>query len=287
MPLTDVMIRSIVPGAKPIKKADEKGLFLLVQPSGGKLWRLKYRFEGKEKKLGLGRYPDVSLKEARNRRDQARQKLAMGVDPVTEKKVAEAEAVLVAAGSFSVVANDYLDKVAKEGREAVTIKKSRWLLSLFDTEFQARSLSEISAGELFAALKPIEAKGHHETARRMRSLAGRIFRYGVATGRATSDPSSLLKGALIAPTVKHHAAIYNPKQVGELLRAIEQYNGQPLTRLALRLTPHVFQRPGELRQAEWSEFDLAAAKWTIFVGKMKTRRPHMVRTPPIAAALSA
>jgi len=276
MPLTDVMIRSIVPGAKPIKKADEKGLFLLVQPSGGKLWRLKYRFEGKEKKLGLGRYPDVSLKEARNRRDQARQKLAMGVDPGTEKKAAEAEALLVAAGSFGAVANDYLDKVAKEGREAVTIKKSRWLLSLFDTEFQARSLSDISAGELFAALKPIEAKGHHETARRMRSLAGRIFRYGVATGRATSDPSGLLKGALVAPTVKHHSAILDPRQVGQLLRAIEQYDGQPLTKLALQLTPHVFVRPGELRKAEWPEFDLASAKWTITAEKMKMRRPHVV-----------
>lgn len=276
MPLTDTIIRSLTPGPKPIKKADEKGLFLLVQPSGGKLWRLKYRIGGKEKKLGLGRYPDVSLKEARKRRDEARQKLAAGIDPGEEKKASITQASLATASSFGVVANEYLEKVAKEGREAVTIKKSRWLLSLFDAAFQARSLSEIAAADLFAALKTIQDKGHHETARRMRSLAGRVFRYGVATGRATSDPSSLLRGALVAPKVKHHSAILDPKHVGELLRAIEKYDGQPLTKLALQLTPHVFVRPGELRKAEWPEFDLEAAIWTIPAAKMKMRQPHVV-----------
>ena len=276
MPLSDLAIRALTPGDKPIKKADEKGLFLLVQPSGGKLWRLKYRINGKEKKLGLGRYPDVSLKEARKRRDAARQQLAIGVDPGEEKKIAAAEAIAAASNSFAIVADEYLEKASLEGREAVTIKKSRWLLSLFERSLQTRPLSEISAVELYAALKVIESKGHLETARRMRSLAGRIFRYGVATGRATSDPSSLLRGALIAPVVKHHSAILDPKLVGGLLRAIDQFDGQPLTKLALQLTPHVFVRPGELRKAEWPEFDLAASKWTIAAEKMKMRRAHIV-----------
>ncbi len=276
MALIDTVIRTLKGADKPYKKADEGGLFLLVQPSGGRLWRLKYRFGGKEKKLALGRYPEVSLKEARRRRDEAKLKVARGVDPGEEKKVALADAVTAASSGFGVVANEYLEKAAKEGREAVTIKKSRWLLSLFDEAFQARSLNEISAADLFAALKIIESKGHHETARRMRSLAGRIFRFGVATGRATSDPSSLLRGALVAPAVKHHSAIVDPMAVGRLLRAIEQYDGQPLTKLALQLTPHVFVRPGELRKAEWSEFDLDAAKWTISAEKMKMRRAHVV-----------
>ena len=210
MPLSDLAIRALTPGEKPLKKADEKGLFLLVQPSGGKLWRLKYRIYGKEKKLGLGRYLDVSLKEARTRRDAARQQLALGIDPAEEKRHAAAATIVATTNSFAVVADEYLDKASVEGREAVTIKKSRWLLSLFDRSLQTRPLGEISAVELYAALKVIESKGHFETARRMRSLAGRIFRYGVATGRATSDPSSLLRGALIAPVVKHHSAILDP-----------------------------------------------------------------------------
>ena len=276
MPLTEAAIQLLTPGSKPIKKADERGLFLLVQPSGGKLWRFKFRFAGKEKKLALGRHPDISLKEARKRTDEARRMLAMGVDPSAAKKAAKAGAELAAVSSFGVVADEYLVKAAKEGREAVTIKKSRWLLSLFKPEFQAKPLADISPQELLAALEIIQEKGHFETARRMRSLAGRIFRFGVAKGRATSDPSSLLKGVLIAPTVKHHSAILEPRQVGKLLCAIEQYDGQPLTKLALQLTPHVFVRPGELRKAEWPEFDLEAAKWTIAAEKMKMRKPHQV-----------
>jgi integrase len=276
MPLTDAKIRALTPGDKPIKVADEKGLFLLVSPAGGKSWRLKYRFGGKEGKLGLGRYPDVSLKEARKRRDEARQMLANGIDPGEEKKAAKAAVVLAAANSFGAVGAEYLEKIEKEGREAVTIKKSRWLLSRFGEAFSDKPLNGITPSDLLAPLKVVEDEGHYETARRMKSLASRIFRYGVATGRATSDPSTLLKGALVAPKVRSHSAILAPTKVGQLLRAIDAYDGQPLTRLALQLTPHVFVRPGELRQAEWPEFDLEAGKWTIPAEKMKMRRPHVV-----------
>ena len=276
MALTDIAIRALVHGDKPIKKADEKGLFLLLQPSGGKLWRFKYRINGKEKKLGLGRYPDVSLKEARRRRDEARQIMAMGVDPGEQKKQDVLAAALNAANSFEAVGNEYLNKMGRDGREAVTINKSRWLLSLFSPAASKRPVAELTPAELLKALQLIEAKGHHETARRMRSLASRVFRYAVATSRASSDPTALLRGALVAPKVKHHSAIVDPKAVGHLLNAIDQFDGYPLTRLALQLTPHVFVRPGELRQAEWSEINFDTATWTIPAVKMKMRLPHAV-----------
>jgi len=276
MALTDTAIRNARAGPKPIKLSDEKGLFLLLQPSGGKLWRLKYRINGLEKKLALGRYPDVSLKDARKRRDEARSLLASGVDPGAQKKADALTAQLSAATTFEVVAEEYLDKTAREGREAVTIKKSRWLLTLLTPDLGARPIADIKPPELLATLRKIEAKGNLETARRMRSLAGRVFRYAVATSRATTDPASLLRGALTAPIVTHHSAILKPPLVGGLLRAIDGYSGQPLTCLALKLTPHLFVRPGELRRAEWSEFDLDAAIWTIPAEKMKMRNAHVV-----------
>lgn len=276
MALTDTAIRNAKPSAKPKKMFDERGLFLLVQPSGGKLWRLKYRYLGKEKKLSLGRYPDVSLKVARERRDEARTLLANGADPNAVKTEIANEKKEAAANTFSSIAAEYVTKSEKEGRAAVTIKKTRWLLSLLETDLGARAIDDITPAELLTTLQKVESKGHLETARRMRSLSGRIFRYAVATSRGHSDPSALLRGALVAPKVTHHSAILEPKKVGGLMRAIEGFSGQPLTHLALKLTPHVFVRPGELRRADWSEFDLEKAIWTIPAEKMKIRDPHIV-----------
>lgn len=177
MALSDTTIRAAKQGPKPFKLSDERGLFLLVQPSGGKLWRLKYRFDGKEKKLSLGQYPDVSLKEARLRRDAAREKIASGIDPGEEKRQAKIQEEVDASSRFETVANEYLDKAAREGREAVTIKKSRWLLSLLTPSLGEKHVGEISPQELLEALRAVERKGHLETARRMRSFAGRVFRY--------------------------------------------------------------------------------------------------------------
>lgn len=276
MPLTDVSIRAAKHGLKPIKLADEKGLFLLLQPSGAKLWRLKFRINGKEKKLGLGQYPEVSLKDARRKRDDARSKIADGRDPAEEKRQNALIAKLGSDNTFKSVAIEYLAKAAREGREAVTIKKSTWLLSLLAPAIGHRPIAEITPTELLAALRKVETKGHLETARRMRSLSGRVFRYAVATSRASTDPSQLLRGALTAPKVTHHSAILDPKSVGKLLRAIDGYDGQPLTMLALKLSPHVFVRPGELRQAEWCEIDFVEATWTIPAVKMKMRVSHVV-----------
>ena len=276
MPLTDIKIKNAKHGEKPIKLFDAEGLFLLLQPSGSKLWRLKYRFLGKEKKLSLGVYPNVTLKDARRRRNEARAQIEDGMDPSREKKKKQAAAMLGAENTFYAIGEEYLERMGKEGRAAVTIKKSRWLLSLMKHDIGMLPIHDITPAELLTPLRKVEEKGHYETARRMRSLSSRIFRYAVATSRATSDPSSLLKGALIAPTVKHHSAILEPKAVGQLLRAIDGFQGSPQTMVALKLTPHVFVRPGELRRAEWKEFDLSEAVWTIPAAKLKMRSPHFV-----------
>lgn len=276
MPLNDAAIRAAKPGPKPIKLSDERGLFLLVQPSGGKLWRLKYRIAGKEKKLSLGRYPDVALKEARERAAEARKLIAAGVDPSEKKRVDRLDATLRAATTFKAVADEYIQKCEREGRADVTVSKARWLLSLLEPALGTRPVDQISPAELLVALKKVEARGHLETARRMRSFASRVFRYAVATSRAAADPAAALRGALVAPITTHHAAILDARGVGALLRAIDGYDGQPMTQLALQLAPHVFVRPGELRQAEWSEIDLEAAVWKIAASKMKMRKPHMV-----------
>lgn len=275
MALTDLKIRSAKPAAKPTKLADGLGLYMLLQPTGAKLWRLKYRIAGKEKKLSLGIYPDVSLRDARERRDQARAQLAAGIDPGNEKKRLAAERAENERQSFEAVANEYLADVEK-GRASVTIKKSRWLLSLMLPDLGSRPISEIRSSDLLKVLKVVEHRGHLETARRMRSLAGRIFRFAMVTDRAIADPSVALRGQLATREHRHHSAILDETGVGALMRAIDSFSGQPLTQLALKLTPHVFVRPGELRRAEWCEFDLERAIWTIPATKMKMRSPHYV-----------
>jgi integrase len=276
MPLSDTAIKAAKPAASDYKLFDEKGLFLLVTRGGGKLWRFKYRFVGKEQLLVLGKYPDVGLKEARARRDAARKALADGQNPAVEKKKAAVAAAISAANTFKAVAKELIDKGEREGRAPPTLAKARWFLSLLEPGIGSRPIAEIEAYELLGVLKPIEAAGHHETASRMLAFAGRVFRYGVATTRCRSNPAADLRGALISPKVKHHAAILDPEALGGLLRAIDGFQGQPATKLALRLSPHVFVRPGELRRAEWSELDLKSAIWRIPGVRMKMRREHVV-----------
>ena len=276
MPLSDTAIRSAKPSAAAKKLTDEKGLYLLLTPTGGKLWKLKYRFAGKEKKLSFGSYPEVSLKEARQRRDDARSLLATGIDP-GEAKRAKVEAQEESSrNTFGVIAGEYLDHMSRDGRAAVTIGKARWLFSLLEGDLASRPVADIKPAELLKTLRKVEAAGHYETARRMRSLASRIFRFAVASSRAESDPTALLRGALVAPKVRHHSAITDWPRAGALMRAINNYDGQPLTKLALQLTPHVFVRPGEVRRAEWHEFDLEQSVWTMPAEKMKMGRPHRV-----------
>lgn len=276
MALSDVTIRTAKPADKQYKLYDEGGLFLIVKPSGGKLWRLKYRHQGKEQALSLGRYPDVGLKDARASRDKARKMIASGKNPAFEKKRAAVAASIGATNTFSAVAEELIAKREREGLKEVTTGKARWFLSLLAADLGSRPIAEVEAFELLAALKKIEASGRLETAKRLLAFVGRVFRYAVATTRAKRDIAADLRGALVAPTVKNHAAIIDPVAVGALLRAIDGFDGQPVTIWALRLAPHVFVRPGELRQAAWSEIDLEAAAWRIPASRMKMKREHVV-----------
>ena len=273
--LTTVQIRALKPEARPYKVADSEGLFLLVQPTGALLWRFRYKVFGVERKLSLGTFPEVSLQQARRLRDNARADVEEGGDPAAEKRQKRLEAELAAKTTFELVATEYIEKMEREGRSPATIKKARWFLELLGS-IAKRPIASITPHELLDVLKRVERRGHHETAVRLRAFAGRIFRYGFATLCTEKNPADILRGALTVPQVKHHAAIVEPKKVGELLRAIEDYKGRPETLYALRLAPHVFLRPGELRQAKWSEIDFAEKVWRVPAERMKMKQPHAV-----------
>ena len=273
--LSVVQIRALKPADRPYKVADADGLFLLVQPSGALLWRFRYRIAGIERKLSLGNFPDVTLQQARKMRDAGRAELEDGIDPVEEKRLRRLKAELAAQTTFRLVANEFISKMETEGRSPATIKKARWFLELLKG-IAERPIAAITPHELLDALKRIERRGHHETALRLRSFAGRVFRYGFATLRTEQNPADILRGALIVPKTKHHAAIVEPAKVGALLRDIDAYEGRPETNFALKLAPHVFLRPGELRQAKWSEIDFADKIWRIPAERMKMKQPHTV-----------
>jgi integrase len=273
--LTVVQIQALKPAERPYKVADVDGLYLLVQPSGSLLWRFRYRCSGIERKLSLGRFPDISLAQARRRRDEAKAELDDGIDPVEEKRQRRIKSELAAQTTFGLVAEEFIQKMEREGKSPATLKKARWFLELM-AAIAKRPIAAITPHELLDVLKRVERRGHHETALRLRSFAGRVFRYGFATLRVDRNPADILRGALTVPRVKHHAAIVDPIKLGQLLRAIEDYSGRPETVFALRLAPHVFLRPGELRQGTWSEIDFADKVWRIPAERMKMKQPHAV-----------
>jgi integrase len=282
--LSDSKLRSTKAGPKPFKLYDSGGLFMVVTPAGGKLWRLKYRFAGKEGLLSLGAYPAVGVAKARAARDAAQELLAAGKNPATEKKREKAAKAIATANTFKAVADEFIAKREREGVAAITTAKARWLLSQLEPALGSRPISEIEPFELLDVLKRIEAAERYETAKRLLAFAGRVFLYAVATTRARHNIATDLRGALTAPRVRHHAAILDPARVGALLRAIDGFDGQVATKLALKLAPHVFVRPGELRQAEWSEIDFDGAVWRIPAAKMKMRQEHVV---PLSAQTAA
>lgn len=214
MALTDVKIRAAKPRAKPYKLSDGGWLYLLLTPRGSKLWRMAYRFGGREKVLALGQYPQLALKDARSRRDEAKTLLAAGTDPGEERRQAKLSQAATSATTFALVAADYLERLKRENRAQTTLDKTQWLLSLVLPKLGGRPIRQISAAEILAVLKPIEARGNLETAKRLRGLVGAVFRYAIATARAESDPTAALKGAISAPKVTHRAAITDPVKLG-------------------------------------------------------------------------
>ena len=276
MPLNDTAIRNIKPKDRPFKLADGNGLYLFVPPTSTRLWRLKYRFGGHERTLSIGAYPAVTIKMARDAREQAKSTLANGIDPSQAKqasKLKEKEATL---HSFQAIAMEYHAKLIRENRAKGTVEKVEWLLRLAYDAIGHRPIRDISAADVLAVLRKVEARGRYETAQHLRFTIAAVFRYAIAIGRADNDPTIALKGALIRPVVKPRPAITEKKALGAVLRAIDGFDGQPTTTAALKLLVLLAPRPGELRHARWGEFDLDAATWTIPAGRMKMRREHRV-----------
>lgn len=277
MALTDSAIRALKPRDRAYKVADEKGLYLQVTPSGGRLWRLKFRASGGiEKKLSFGAYPEIGLKEARELRDKARSLVANGVDPADKKRRDKRAAKVSADNTFSAVAREYIAKTRRDGVSQATVTKREWFVRLVQQSLGGRPISEIQPFEVLDAVRPFEAAKNAEKAHRTLQFIGQVFRYAVANQIASSDPTRDLRGALASPKPKNLAAILEPNAVGVLLRNIDGYEGLPLTKLALQLSPLVFVRPGELRRAEWAEIDLSGAIWRIPAAKMKGRMEHVV-----------
>ncbi len=278
--LTAVAIKS----AKPGKHFDGGGLYLDVRPNGSRYWRMKYRHGGKERVLAFGVYPEVSLAEARQRRDAARKERRDGLDPGNVKRARKVAARVATANSFEAVSSEWM-ATQKKKLAPTTFAKSQWLLGQVLPWLGSRPIAEIEPPELLAALKRIEARGAHETAHRTKEKCGQVFRYAIAHGTVKRDPTADLRGAL-APIVRtSRAAITDPARVGALLRAIDGYAGQHVTRCALRLAPLLFVRPGELRAMEWSELDLSAPEWRIPTHRMKMRDAHVVPLSPQAVAI--
>ncbi|MBS0194228.1 MAG: tyrosine-type recombinase/integrase [Proteobacteria bacterium] len=272
--LTPSAVQNAKPKDKPYKLTDERGMYLLVNPDGARWWRFDYRRpeSGKRNTLSLGTYPDVSLKQARERREEARTLLADGIDPGAKR---QAEKV-AAADTFAAIAEEWLTKQAPRMAPA-TLEKARWTFDdLVFPWIGNRPVERIDAPEMLKLLRRIEERGAHETAHRTKQRCAQVFRYAIATGRASNDPTIALRGTLTPVKVQHRAAITDPAKVGELLRAIETYTGGIVVRSALKLAPLLFVRPGELRKAEWKEIDLDAAVWRIPAGKMKMREEHVV-----------
>jgi integrase len=278
--LTDVAVRNAKPKEKPFKLADERALYLLVMPTGGKLWRLNYRFCDKRKTIALGAYPDVSLARAREKRDEARRLLADGIDPLAQRKADK----VATAETFRTVTEEFLAQ-RKPIWAANHYDKVKARLEWLYPYIGDRSVSAVQASELLGPLRAIEAAGKGETAARTRLVAGQVFRFAIAAGKAQHDPTIALRGALAPVKPGHHAAVTESKAFGALLRAIDGYAGEPVSCAALKLLPLVFVRPGELRLAEWAEFDLDGVTWAIPGRRMKTGTDHIVPLSTQAVAI--
>lgn len=279
MKLTDIFIRNVKPTNKVQKYSDGWGLYLHVAPTGGKLWRMAYRFNGKQKLLSIGAYPAVSLKEARNRRETAREQLAVGIDPNVSKQESKAAVEALALppqNTFEIIAKEWFAKYAPTLSPKHALKLQGYLDKVLLPSLAAKTITELEPSDLLAAVKPAESKGHHETAHKLMQLCDQVLRYAKITGRTKYNVATDLTGALQTPQVTHFAAITAPNDIGTLLRDIDEYQGHFSVVYCLKILPYVFTRPSELRLAEWSEFHFDEKLWRIPAKRMKMRREHTV-----------
>ncbi|OLL30123.1 integrase [Burkholderia sp. SRS-W-2-2016] len=286
MALTDTEVRNAAPKAAPYRLGDAAGMYLEVSTAGSKYWRLRYRFAGKQKTLALGVYPQTTLKQARERRDAARQQLGKGVDPGAARKAEKQTQRLNAANTFEALAREWHERFSPTLSESHAARNLRRLEKYAFPYIGALPVADLAPADVLGVLQRIEKTGHVETAHRVRMLIGQVMRYAVSNGRAQRDVAADLRGALPPAQVKHHAAITEPVALGALLRTIDGYTGTATVSAALRLAPLLFQRPGELRQAEWTEFDLDAAMWTVPAARMKRKKAGKENGPDHLVPLS-
>lgn len=289
MTLTDVTCRATKPGPKRRKLSDGGGLQLWIMPSGTRLWRLVYRDSGQQRVLAIGPYPEVSLTEARGRREAAKALLREGKDPIEERdreRTARRDK-LSAQDTFGKIAGELMAKYRRDEFSEITLLKKEWLLAMAMPKLGNIPVSKIRPLDVLEVLQKVEARGNYETARRLRSTIGSVCRYAIITARAERDPTTVLRGAITTPKVKSYAAITDPERFGELLRSIDEFNGLPQTVAGLKLLALLFPRPGELRSAEWREFDFSKCVWTIPAEKTKMRRTHHVPLAPQAINILA
>jgi integrase len=274
MPLSNTTILNVKPADKPYALTDERGLSIQIQPNAGKWWRFRYRFDGKAKMLSLGIYPDVSLKDARDRRDEARKLLADGVDPGKNRKAQKATRTECAANSFEVICREWLEQRKDSVEPEQTTKTLARMVNDVFPWIGGKAITEITAPDVLSVMRRMDERGARYSAHRVRGEISRAFRYAIATGRAERDPCPDLRGAIPPAKETHFASITDPKEAGELLRAIDGFRGTFVVKSALFLAPLMFVRPGELRKAEWASFDLDKSDWRYFIKKTKTE--HLV-----------
>lgn len=285
MPLTDIALKKLPILERPYKRSDANGLYILVKPNGSKHWHFKYYFLRKEKLMSYGPYPLISLKEAREKRDRDRRLLLEGVDPARVKQERKRANAIASRGRFEILAAELLDKNKREGRAEQTLKKKAWLIDMANKDIGKRPVMEVTPSEVLAILKKQEKLGNIETASRLRTTIGEVFRYAIASGITAEDPTVALKGALVRKQVRSRSAITHETRLGELMGAIDAYSGYKVVSLGLRLLALLHVRPGELRLARWPEFDLDRAIWTIPAERMKMRVEHVVPLSRQAVAI--
>ena len=282
--LAATAVEAAKPLTKPYKMSDGAGLYLLVTPDGGRWWRLKYRIDGREKLISLGVYPATSLKAARKARDRAKEQLAIGIDPSEQRKADKAQRLVARRSTFEAVGREWFKSRSVAWADSNAEKILGRLENHLFPEIGSEPISKLTSPRLLEVLRKVEKESSVDTAHRVRQYTNAIFRYAIQTHRVQSNPTP--HSEVLPPlTSARYASITDLKGVGALIRAIRAYPGAPSTRAALALAPLVFVRPGELRQAEWSEFDLSAAEWVIPSGRMKKRRTHIVPLSKQALAI--